>query len=91
MIDTFLKGSPALAENISTAAKIGDLTAAERNAHALKSASGNIGSRALPAILADIEARAKSGDSDGVQRLADEVNTAFEDLTMALKTLKARG
>ena len=83
MIDTFLKGSPTLAENISTAAA--------RNAHALKSASGNIGSRALPAILADIEARAKSGDSDGVQRLADEVNTAFEDLTMALKTLKARG
>ena len=91
VIDTFLKSSPTLAENISAAAKVGDLTAAGRNAHALKSASGNVGSRALPTILAEIEAMAKTGDGDGVQRLADEVNTAFEDLTMALKTLKARG
>lgn len=91
VIETFLKTSPPLAENIAMAAKIGDLTAAGRNAHALKSASGNIGSRALPTILADIEVNAKAGDSDAVQRLADEVNTAFDDLTMALETLKARG
>jgi len=91
VIDTFLKSSPTLAENISAAAKVGDLTAAGRNAHALKSASGNVGSRALPTILTDIEAMAKAGDGDGVQQLADEVNTAFDDLTMALKTLKARG
>ena len=90
-IDTFLKSSPTLAENISPAAKVGDLTAAGRNAHALKSASGNVGSRALPTILTDIEAMAKAGDGDGVQQLADEVNTAFDDLTMALKTLQARG
>ena len=42
-------------------------------------------------MLAEIEAKAKEGDADAVKRLADEVNTAFEDLKMALNTLKARG
>lgn len=91
VIDTYLKSSPGLATELAAAAKVGDLTAAGRHAHALKSASGNVGSRALPTMLADIQARAKAGDAAAVERLAAEVNTAFEDLTMALNTLKARG
>lgn len=91
VINLFLKSSPTLAENLAVAAKVGDLTAAGRHAHALKSASGNVGSRTLPTMLADVESMAKAGNADGVQTLADEVNTAYEDLVMALKTLNARG
>jgi len=90
VVGVFLKSTPGLAADLDAAIEAGDAEAARRHADALKSATRNVGSVELPDMLADIEALAKSGDVNGVRAAAAELGRAFDDLTLALKTLQAR-
>ncbi len=91
VIRLFLETSPRLAERFRAAVDAGDVEAAGRHAHALQSASRNVGSLELPGMLADVEALARAGNIGGIKAAARETQRAFDDLTLALKTLQARG
>ncbi|MGZ0189085.1 MAG: Hpt domain-containing protein [Alphaproteobacteria bacterium] len=91
VIDIFMSSSPALKNEMQTAMAEGDIMAASRHAHALKSACHNVGSMELPAMLGDIETLAKASDLGGMRAAAKEIERAFNDLTLALNTLSARG
>lgn len=45
----------------------------------------------LPSLVADIETLARAGDRGGLAATANEIDRAFNDLSQALATLKARG
>ncbi len=91
VVGVFLKSSPGLVAEFKAAMAAEDIAAAGRHAHALKSASRNVGSVELPAMLQDVESLARAGDIGGVKAAASEVERAFDDLTLALETLQARG
>lgn len=88
VVGIFLDTSPSLAEELKSAIDTGDVAAAGRHAHALKSASRNVGSRELPSMLADVEALAKSGDIAGVKAAATSIDRAFQELMDALQAMK---
>ena len=88
VVGIFLDTSPSLAEELKSAIETGDVAAAGRHAHALKSASRNVGSRELPSMLADVEALAKSGDIAGVKAAATSIDRAFQELMDALQAMK---
>ncbi|MEQ9124653.1 MAG: Hpt domain-containing protein [Alphaproteobacteria bacterium] len=69
----------------------GDIEAAGRHAHALKSASRNVGGQELSGMMADVEALARAGNIGGMRSAAKEIHRALHDLGLALKTLQARG
>ena len=91
VVGIYLQSSPDLAAKLQAAVEDGDIEAARRHAHALKSASRNVGSAELPGMLADVEALARAGDIGGARAAASDLNRAFKDLTLALETLQARG
>lgn len=91
VIRLFLETSPDAADRLRAAMEHGDAKAAGRHARRLRSASRTVGSLELPGMLADVEALARAGDIGGMHAAATELERAFDDLTLALKTLNARG
>jgi len=91
VIRIFLESSPGLVEKLRDAVDAGDIEAAGRHAHALKSASRNVGGQELSGMMADVEALARAGNIGGMRSAAKEIHRALNDLGLALKTLQARG
>lgn len=61
LIQSFLAGLDAVEREIVQALHRGDRTFAARQIHSLKGSSANLGARALPTFLADLEARLGQG------------------------------
>lgn len=65
LVQSFLAGLDAVEREIVQALHRNDWPFAARQIHGLKGSSANLGARALPAFLADLEARlAQSGQLD---------------------------
>lgn len=90
VIRLFLETSPDAVDGLKGALEKGDADAAGRHARRLHEASQDVASVELPVLLADVEALARAGDIGGMHAAANEVSRAFEDLHLALKTLRAR-
>lgn len=87
----FLETSPDEVDGLRDALETGDAEAAGLHAERLRAASQDVSSVELPVLLADVEALARAGDIGGMHAAANELGRAFDDLNLALKTLRARG
>jgi two-component system sensor histidine kinase/response regulator len=63
LLQSFLSGLDTVEREIVQALHRGDLPFAGRQIHGLKGSSANLGARALPAFLADLEAKLATGES----------------------------
>jgi len=63
LLQSFLSGLDTVEREIVQALHRGDLPFAARQIHGLKGSSANLGARALPAFLADLEAKLATGES----------------------------
>jgi HPt (histidine-containing phosphotransfer) domain-containing protein len=91
VIDIFMTSSPGLKDEMQAAMAEGDILGTGRHAHSLKSDCLNVGSTELPGMLGDIETMAKASDLGGMRAAAKEIEWVFDDLTLALNALAARG
>jgi len=87
----FLETSPDAVDELRGALENGDSDAAGHHARRLHAASQDVESIELSILLADVETLARAGDIGGMHAAANELSRAFDDLNLALKTLRARG
>ncbi len=89
LIQLFLETAPQRVENARNAAADGDLETVHREAHALRSAAGNLGANRLASIASALELRAKSGGAVGLEKLVSGLAQHFAEVIDALKELAA--
>ena len=80
----FLEDSTRTAQALADSLGRRDAGGAFRAAHALKSASGNVGARALAALCKEIEALAHAGRIDEAAALAGAFSAEFARVRAAL-------
>lgn len=88
MIRLFLENAPERLDLIRAGVENGDLEAAERGAHSLKSSSGNVGARELHLIAAEMEDLAARGEEDEMARLLPRLEEVHERSISALSALE---
>ena len=81
VVRMFLDETPITLEDLRTAVRDGDAANIARAAHALKSASLNVGAESMSVLCKELEALGKSGTTDGAASLA----TRLDELYLAVK------
>lgn len=81
VVRIFLDETPITLEDLRTAVRDGDAPNIARAAHALKSASLNVGAESMSVLCKELEALGKSGTTDGAASLA----TRLDELYLAVK------
>src|SRR5262249_19316772 len=84
-----LAEAPGQLQSLHTALDGGRLTDLGRTAHALKSASLNVGARALCDLCNRLERQAKAGESAGTAELAAGIDTLMDRGCNALRAERA--
>lgn len=93
VVDAFLKSldqhAPVLARALDGAADAtpGDLGALRHVAHTLKSAAASLGATTLSQRCAEIEARARDGQPDGLPELLEAVLADIDGVRIAMRPL----
>ncbi|MBL8287390.1 MAG: response regulator [Rubrivivax sp.] len=85
VIQMYLDEAPGHRQRLHDAVAGGDLAAAAQVAHALKSASFNVGAKALGELCRRIERQGKDGNSAGIADLVAAVDAMLERVTPALR------
>jgi HPt (histidine-containing phosphotransfer) domain-containing protein len=80
----FLEDIPRQIEALRGYLEAGDAPGAERQAHAIKGASANVGGEALCAAAFDMEKAAKAGDLDAAGGHMAELDAQFDRLKEAM-------
>lgn len=88
MIRLFLENAPKRMEAVRGGLEAGDLEAAERGAHSLKSSSANVGGMELRTAAAEMEARASEGDVSACLALLPGLEETYAVTTRALEDLE---
>jgi len=84
LLELYLEEAPPLVERISTAIAAGDAADLGDSAHSLKSTSAAIGAMALSDLAKSLEKLGKSGDLDGVEPLAAQLETLYPETARAI-------
>jgi len=85
-IETYLENSPKLITNMRNALNEADTEKIMVNAHQLKGGSGSMGAMQVFAITKQLEADAKDQKTDDLQRLFNELEAAYKQVELKLKT-----
>jgi PAS domain S-box-containing protein len=85
LLGLFQRNAPALIADLRTAAENQDAEKLRRAAHTLKSASANLGARALAALCEEIEATGRTGQVNGAANHIAQVEHAYHRAVAALK------
>jgi PAS domain S-box-containing protein len=80
----FLQDVPRQIHSLREAVSGGDAAAAQRQAHTLKGASGNVGATDLEKVLLKTERACEQGNVKEAARMLDRVNAEFEKLKQIL-------
>jgi HPt (histidine-containing phosphotransfer) domain-containing protein len=88
MLQLFLQEAPRGMAGLSSAMATGDLDAASRAAHSLKSSAGNVRARRLAELLQQLEDAAGAKDGAKAARIFESVKAAHE---AALRQLTESG
>jgi signal transduction histidine kinase/CheY-like chemotaxis protein/HPt (histidine-containing phosphotransfer) domain-containing protein len=86
IVATFLEDIPKQIEALEGCIRAGDATGAERLAHTIKGASGNVGGEAMGETARSIEEAGRSGDVDLMRSHADELGAQFVRLKEAIES-----
>jgi len=81
----YLERTPQVLAEMRTALSAGDLETLGRGAHSLKSNSWYVRGHEMSEICAELEARADSGNGDGLQPLVERAEQAFARLRPGLE------
>jgi two-component system, sensor histidine kinase and response regulator len=89
LVDTFIEDAATQLDALRLAAETGDIEAAVRPAHSLKSNSQNVGATALAELSRSIEMDGRSGSMPGLAERVQAVETEFADVRDALLAERA--
>ena len=91
VVGIYLQDAPRLIEGMRRSVAEADREALRRNAHSLKSSSGNVGGRRLARLAREMEERAREGSLDGANGLLHAIEAHLFALKQALeKRLEGR-
>ena len=90
LVRTYLDALSARRSTLADAMAAGDLTAARRVAHQLRSTSQLVGATGLGEASAWLEAVATAGDTEGAQQAADEISRLSPEVARALQVWLTR-
>ena len=82
---TYLAEAPEHMQALEEAVAAGDVAAAVRPAHTLKSSSASLGAMRLSEISRGIEFAAREGRSDGLATSVEEAKAAWAETVAAMK------
>ncbi|MBL8345824.1 MAG: response regulator [Rubrivivax sp.] len=85
VIQMYLDEAPSQRAGLAAAIKGGDLAEAGRIAHALKSASFNVGAKALGEMCRRLERQCKDGQDAGLTDLVAAIESMFDRVAPALR------
>ena len=88
LIDLFLQDASDRMQTIRAAWEAGDLQAVARAAHALKSASANIGALGFSTTCKEVELGAKAGDPDQIADTVAACTEMFREVQTALHQMR---
>jgi PAS domain S-box-containing protein len=87
VVQMYLDEAPQHREQLRNAAAAGDLAEARRVAHALKSASLNVGAKPLGEMCRRLEHQCRDGERAGLAELAAAIDAMLERVQPALRAL----
>lgn len=90
LVDAYLADAPLQISELRDAAIDGAAAGLVRPAHALKGASASIGARAVESICREIEERGRAGSTEGIPRLLEELDRAYDGTVVALAEARPR-
>jgi len=89
VLGLFAADLPDRIASLDSALSSGDAAQAERAAHAVKGAAGNIGARALADVCRSIEDAAREGRMDGARATAPSLHDESQRVLEAIRQLLA--
>jgi two-component system sensor histidine kinase/response regulator len=84
VVRAFLTEAPATLADLRTAARKGDAAGMARSAHALRSASLNVGAESMATLCKEVESLGKNGNAEDAAASASA--TRLDELYPAVKT-----
>ena len=86
LINSYLADASLRIEAMSTAITQGDAASLYQAAHALKSASANVGANRLANLCQELEAISRGCSTDGTAEILTHVNKEYKDVKVALSS-----
>jgi HPt (histidine-containing phosphotransfer) domain-containing protein len=87
LIETYLEETPQLIERLRKAFSDSDADAFRRQAHSIKSSSASLGALKFSELARELEMLGKGGDLTGASPKLEELEKAFQQVTLALQGL----
>ncbi len=84
-LETGKKHRRALEEGLAS----GDASVVARAAHGIKGSAGTIGANVVYRLAAELDARARTGDLEGVRERVDEIGNAYTQLAHEVRAYRA--
>lgn len=91
MLDAFFEDSPRQLAAIRAGLAAGDAESVRRSAHSLKSNCASFGALALSGQCRELEVLAKTGHLEGGADLLTSIEAQFEQVRVALETIREAG
>jgi HPt (histidine-containing phosphotransfer) domain-containing protein len=85
VVDIYLAETPTILRDLRSAIDAGDPDRAAVAAHALKSASMNVGAQGVATVCTELEALGRRGSVDGAESLALQLDEAYPLVKAALE------
>ena len=86
LVNSYLEDASLRIEAMSTAITQGNAISLYQAAHALKSASANVGANRLADLCQELEAISRGGSTDGTAEIFTHVNKEYKDVKVALSS-----
>ena len=85
LLNTYLEDAPGRVEKMHQAVKDADPDGLSDAAHALKSASANLGAKQLASLCSEAEALGRSGSTEGSADVVSQISQAYETVRIAFE------
>lgn len=85
LLNTYLEDAPGRVEKMHQAVKDADPDGLSDAAHALKSASANLGAKQLASLCSEAEALGRSGSTEGSADIVSQISQAYETVRIAFE------
>lgn len=86
LLNTYLEDAPSRVDKMNQAVQAADPEALSDAAHALKSASANLGAKQLAGLCAEAEALGRSGSLTGAPDMVTQISQAYETVRTAFES-----
>ncbi len=84
LVDTFVNDSALRIAAINDAVSSGEPESIRRAAHSFKGSASNMGAVHLAKLCGSLEERGRSGETVGIEQLAEDISSTYRDVKEAL-------